>query len=88
VRHRAPTTGFEPRSVPCSGRGDAQRDQLPQLDCLIERLAEFFELEDAQLWLIAPHPQLHGERPVDSVAKGRQRDVLAVIARLQDSGFV
>jgi hypothetical protein len=31
---------------------------------------------------------LNVERPADLVAKGRQREVLAVIARLQDSAFV
>jgi len=51
-------------------------------------LAEFFEPADARLWLFAPHPQLNGERPADLVAKGRQKEVLAVIARLQDSAFV
>jgi uncharacterized protein (DUF2384 family) len=47
-----------------------------------------FEPDDARLWLFAPHPQLNGERPGDLVAKGRQKEVLALIARLQDSAFV
>jgi putative toxin-antitoxin system antitoxin component (TIGR02293 family) len=73
------------------GKNDPQREHLDRLlefDYLTERLAEFFEPEDARLWLFAPHPQLHGERPADLVAKGRQKEVLAVIARLQDSAFV
>jgi uncharacterized protein (DUF2384 family) len=56
-----------------------------EFDCLTERLAEFFEPEDAKLWLFAPHPQLNGQRPADLVAQGRQKEVLAVTARLQDS---
>lgn len=59
-----------------------------ELDDLTKRLAECFEPEDARLWLFAPHPQLNGERPVDLLAKGRQKDVLAIIARLQDSAVV
>jgi putative toxin-antitoxin system antitoxin component (TIGR02293 family) len=73
------------------GKNDPQREHLDRLlefDYLTERLAEFFEPDDARLWLFAPHPQLNGERPADLVAKGRQREVLAVIARLQDSAFV
>src|ERR1700722_5550328 len=73
------------------GKNDPQRDHLDRLlefDYLTERLAEFFEPEDARLWLLAPHPQLNGERPADLVANGRQKEVLAVIARLQDSAFV
>jgi len=30
---------------------------------------------------------LKGERPADLVAKGRQKEVLAIIARLQNSAF-
>jgi len=74
-----------------TGRNDPQRDHLDRLlklEYLTERLAEFFEPEDARLWLFAPHPQLNGERPVDLIAEGRQKDVLAIIARLQDSAFV
>ena len=70
---------------------DPQREHLDRLlefDYLTERLAEFFEPDDARLWLSAPHPQLNGERPADLVSKRRQREVLAVIARLQDSAFV
>jgi transcriptional regulator with XRE-family HTH domain len=74
-----------------TGRNDPQREHLNRLlefDYLTERLAEFFKPEDAQLWLFAPHPRLNGERPADLVAKGRQREVLAVIAQLQDSTIV
>jgi putative toxin-antitoxin system antitoxin component (TIGR02293 family) len=74
-----------------TGKNDPQREHLDRLlefDYLTERLAEFFAPEDARLWLFAPHPQLNGERPADLVAKGRQKEVLAVIARLQDSAFV
>jgi putative toxin-antitoxin system antitoxin component (TIGR02293 family) len=73
------------------GKNDPQREHLDRLlefDYLTERLAEFFSPEDARLWLFAPHPQLNGERPADLLAKGRQKEVLAVIARLQDSAFI
>ena len=74
-----------------TGKNDPQPEHLDRLlefDFLTERLAEFFDPEDARLWLLAPHPQLNGERPADLVAKGRQKEVLAVIARLQDSAVV
>jgi transcriptional regulator with XRE-family HTH domain len=74
-----------------TGRNEPQREHLDRLlefDYLTERLSEFFEPADSRLWLFAPHPQLNGERPADLVAKGRQKEVLAVIARLQDSAFV
>ena len=73
-----------------TGKNEPQREHLDRLlefDYLTERLAEFFEPGEARLWLFAPHPQLNGERPADLLAKGRQQEVLAVIARLQDSAF-
>lgn len=63
-------------------------DRLLELDYMTELLSEFFEPLDAKLWLMAPHPQLNGERPADLIAKGQQREVLAVISRLQDSAYV
>ena len=85
--------GATPQTVSrwVTGKNDPQREHLDRLlefDYLTERLAEFFEPEDAKLWLFAPHPQLNGQRPADLVAKGRQKEVLAVIARLQDSAIV
>jgi uncharacterized protein (DUF2384 family) len=74
-----------------TGKNDPQREHLDRLlefNYLTERLAEFFEPEDAKLWLFAPHPQLNGQRPADLVAKGRQTKVLAAIARLQDSAIM
>jgi transcriptional regulator with XRE-family HTH domain len=85
--------GATPQSLSrwTTGRNEPQRahlDRLLEFDYLTERLAEFFEPEDARLWLFAPHPQLNGERPAALVANGRQKEVLAVIARLEDSAFV
>jgi hypothetical protein len=74
-----------------TGKNDPQREHLGRLlefDYLTERLSEFFEPEMRGFGCLPPHPQLDGERPADLVAKGRQKEVLAVIARLQDSAFV
>jgi putative toxin-antitoxin system antitoxin component (TIGR02293 family) len=74
-----------------TGRNEPQRehlDRLLEMDYLTERLAAFFKPEDVRLWLLAPHPQLNGERPAELIAEGRQKEVLDVIARLEDSAFV
>lgn len=73
-----------------TGKNDPQQthlERLLELDYLTDRLAEFFAPEDARLWLFTPHSQLADERPADLVAKGRHKEVLAVIARLQDSAY-
>lgn len=74
-----------------TGRNEPQRehlDRLLEMDYLTERLAVFFKPEDVRLWLLAPHPQLTGQRPAELIAGGRQEEVLAVTARLEDSAFI
>jgi transcriptional regulator with XRE-family HTH domain len=66
----------------------AQLERLLEFDYLIEQLSEFFEPADVRMWLLAPHAQLNGERPADLLTRGRQKEVLAVIARLRDSAYV
>jgi transcriptional regulator with XRE-family HTH domain len=74
-----------------AGKNEPQLDHLERLlslDYLAEQLSEFFEPQDVKLWLLAPHPQLNGERPVDLLSKDRFREVLAVIERLKDSAYI
>jgi uncharacterized protein (DUF2384 family) len=51
----------------------------------VDRLAEFYEPDEARLWLHAAHPMLHGERAIDLINAGRTEEVLALIESL-DSG--
>jgi hypothetical protein len=61
---------------------------LLEMDYLTERLAVFLKPEDARLWPLTPHPQLNGEQPADLLVSGRQKEVLDVIAHMEDSAFV
>ncbi len=58
---------------------------IAELRWVAERLSDFYEPDEARLWLQSPHPQLGGERPYDLINKGRANEVLEVIERL-DSG--
>jgi transcriptional regulator with XRE-family HTH domain len=58
---------------------------IAELRWVVERLAEFYEPDEARLWLQSAHPQLEGQRPYDLINAGRTREVLEVIERL-DSG--
>jgi putative toxin-antitoxin system antitoxin component (TIGR02293 family) len=74
-----------------TGKNDPQLEHLERLlalDYVAEQLVEFFEPDDVKLWLLAPHPQLGGERPADLLAEGRLEEVRAVIERLRDSAYV
>ena len=58
---------------------------IAELRWVAERLSDFYEPDEARLWLQSSHPQLKGERPYDLINQGRTAEVLEVIERL-DSG--
>jgi len=74
-----------------TGRSSPQPDGLHRLltlEWLIDELAEFYEPEQARLWLFSPHRLLHGERPADRIQQGKVDDVLALIHQLRDGAYV
>ncbi len=74
-----------------TGRVEPQPDRLQRLltlEWLVVELAEFYEPQEARLWLFAPHRLLAGERPADRIQQGKLDDVLALIAQLRDGAFV
>ena len=62
--------------------------KLATLAWLAEQLAEFYEPDQAKLWLLTPQRLLDGARPADRIEEGRLEDVLALINQLQDGAFV
>jgi transcriptional regulator with XRE-family HTH domain len=74
-----------------TGKTSPQPDGLHRLltlEWLIGELAEFYEPDQARLWLFSPHRLLGGERPADRIQQGRTDDVLALLAQLSDGAFV
>jgi transcriptional regulator with XRE-family HTH domain len=74
-----------------TGKVEPQPDRLQRLltlEWLLGELAEFYEPQEARLWLFAPHRLLGGERPADRIQQGKLDDVLALIAQLRDGAFV
>jgi len=74
-----------------TGKAEPQPDRLQRLltlEWLLGELAEFYEPQEARLWLFAPHRLLGGERPADRIQQGKLDDVLALIAQLRDGAYV
>ncbi len=63
-------------------------EQLLTLEWLMDQLAEFFESDEARLWLFSPHRLIGGERPADLIQQGRVKEVVALIEQLKDGAFV
>jgi transcriptional regulator with XRE-family HTH domain len=74
-----------------TGKSSPQPDGLHRLltlEWLITELAEFYEPDQARLWLFAPHRLLGGQRPADRIQAGDLESVLALISQLSDGAFV
>ncbi len=73
-----------------TGKTEPRRERLQTLltlGWLVEQLAEFYEPDQARLWLFTPHRLLDGERPADRIQRGRIQDVLAIIDQLRDGAY-
>ncbi len=92
-REIAELLGTTPQTVSRwqQGRGDpqpAKLNQLLTLEWLATQLAEFYEPDEARLWLYSPHKLLAGKRPAELIAQGDADSVLALIDQLRDGAYV
>lgn len=67
--------------------GPERLHRLLTLEWLVTQLAEFYEPDEARLWLFAPHPLLDGDRPADRIQRGDLDDVLALISQLRSGAY-
>lgn len=73
------------------GRGSPtieKQQVIAELRWVAERLSDFYEPDEARLWLQTGHPQLGGARPYDLINDGRIADVLEVIDRLESGVYL
>jgi transcriptional regulator with XRE-family HTH domain len=62
--------------------------QLLALEWIADQLAEFFEPDQARVWLMSHHPLLDGDRPADRIAQGDTDNVVALIDQLRDGAHL
>lgn len=61
--------------------------KLASLSWLVTELSEFYDPEQARMWLFTPQRLLNGETPAERIEADRLDDVIAIIKRLQDGAF-
>ncbi|MEI6623303.1 MAG: antitoxin Xre/MbcA/ParS toxin-binding domain-containing protein [Actinomycetes bacterium] len=66
----------------------AKLQQLLVLEWITDQLSEFYEPDEARLWLFSPHRLLKGARPADRIQENATDEVLALIDQLRDGAFV
>ncbi|MDE0150209.1 MAG: DUF2384 domain-containing protein [Rhodospirillaceae bacterium] len=85
--------GVSPPTVHRWSRGQGsptieKQQVIADLRWVAERLSDFYEPDEARLWLQTGHPQLGGARPYDLINDGRIADVLEVIDRLESGVYL
>ncbi|MDE0254249.1 MAG: DUF2384 domain-containing protein [Rhodospirillaceae bacterium] len=85
--------GVSPPTVHRWSRGQGsptieKQQVIAELRWVAERLSDFYEPDEARLWLQTGHPQLGGARPYDLINDGRIADVLEVIDRLESGVYL
>jgi transcriptional regulator with XRE-family HTH domain len=68
-------------------RPDAQK-LLLDLEYIVDQLSDFYEPEEARLWLFSRQRLLDGETPAELIQKGRAQEVIDVIDQLRDGVFI
>lgn len=85
--------GVSPPTVHRWSRGQGsptieKQQVIAELRWVAERLSDFYEPDEARLWLQTGHPQLGGARPYDLINDGRIADVLEAIDRLESGVYL
>jgi transcriptional regulator with XRE-family HTH domain len=85
--------GLRPETVSRWNQGkafpqpDAERTLL-ELEYIIDELSDFYDPQEARLWLFSRQKLLNGQVPAELIQKGQVDEVRSVIAQLRDSVFI
>jgi len=85
--------GLRPETVSRWNQGrafpqpEAERTIL-ELEYIIDQLSDFYEPQEARLWLFSRQKLLNGEKPAELIQQGRTEEVLAVINQLREGVFI
>ena len=66
---------------------DAEKALL-ELEYIVDELSDFYDPQEARLWLFSRQKLLDGRTPAELIQKGRAEEVRSLVAQLRDSVFV
>jgi len=70
-----------------SPRPDAER-QILEIAYIIDQLADFYEPDEARLWLNSRQKLLGGQTPFNLIQSGRSGEVIEMVDQLRDGVFI
>ena len=85
--------GLRPEQVSRWNQGKAfpqpeKERTLLELEYIIDELSDFYDPQEARLWLFSRQKLLGGQIPAELIQKGQIEEVRGVIAQLRDSVFI
>jgi uncharacterized protein (DUF2384 family) len=85
--------GTRPETVSRWNQGKAfprsgTEQQWLELEYIVDQLSDFYEPQEARLWLFSRQKLLQGARPADLIQQGRTSEVIGVIDQLRDGVYV
>jgi hypothetical protein len=89
----AAIVGTRPETVLRWNQGKAfpQRDKeriLLDLEYVVDQLSDFYEPEEARLWLFSRQKLLKGKQPAELIHDGKTDRVIEIIDQLRDGVFL
>lgn len=85
--------GTTPETISRWNQGKANprpvaRQQILNLEYIVDQLADFYDPEEISLWLISRQKLLDGEAPAILIQEGRADEVIRIIEQLRQGAFV
>ena len=85
--------GLRPEAVSRWNQGKAfphpdKEKLLLELEYIVDELSDFYEPQEARLWLFSRQKLLGGRKPAELIQQGQSEEVRRMIAELRDSVFV
>jgi len=68
-------------------RPDAQK-QLLNLEYIVDQLSDFYEPQEARLWLFSRQRLLGGGIPAEMLQQGRTDEVIALVDQMRDGVYL
>lgn len=85
--------GVRPETVSRWNQGKAfphsqTEKQLLELEYIVDQLSDFYEPQDARLWIFSRQRVLNGDVPAEMIQQGRVEEVLTAVNQLRDGVYV
>ena len=82
--------GTRPETVSKWNQGHAypqpnKEKTLLQLEYIVDQLADFYEPNEARLWMFAPQRLLEGQSPAELIQKGQIDDIRHLVNQMREA---